>query len=37
MGEFGLARMTVRKAISLLVEQGLVFTVKGRGTFGTDE
>ncbi|MDP9798298.1 DNA-binding GntR family transcriptional regulator [Catenuloplanes nepalensis] len=31
--EFGIARNTVRKAISVLRERGLVFTVPQRGTF----
>lgn len=32
-GETGLAVGTVRRAIRLLVEEGLVYTVPGRGTF----
>lgn len=31
--EFGTAPMTVRKAVRLLAEEGLVRTVPGRGTF----
>ena len=31
--EFGVARGTARKAIALLREQGLVVTVKGRGSY----
>jgi DNA-binding GntR family transcriptional regulator len=31
--EFGVARGTARKAISLLREQGFVLTVKGRGSY----
>jgi GntR family transcriptional regulator len=31
--ETGLAVGTVRKAVSVLVEAGLVYTVPGRGTF----
>ena len=31
--EFGIARGTARKAIALLREQGLVVTVKGRGSY----
>jgi GntR family transcriptional regulator len=31
--ETGLAVGTVRKAISVLVEEGLAYTVPGRGTF----
>jgi GntR family transcriptional regulator len=33
--ETGLAVGTVRKAISVLVEAGLVYTVPGRGTFAS--
>lgn len=33
MQEFGIARGTVRHAVSLLRERGLVATVHGRGTF----
>jgi len=33
--EFGVARGTARKAIALLREQGLVVTVKGRGSYVT--
>lgn len=32
-GEYELANMTVRKAIRLLMDEGLVITVPGRGTF----
>jgi GntR family transcriptional regulator len=31
--EFGVARGTARKGIALLREQGLVVTVRGRGSF----
>lgn len=31
--EFGSAPMTVRKAVRLLVEEGIVTTVAGRGSF----
>jgi GntR family transcriptional regulator len=31
--EHGLARGTVRRAIGLLRERGLAFTIQGRGTF----
>ncbi|WDZ91087.1 winged helix-turn-helix domain-containing protein [Nocardiopsis sp. HUAS JQ3] len=31
--QYGLARSTVRRAIAVLVEEGLVFTVPQRGTF----
>ena len=31
--EFGVARGTARKGIALLREQGLVITVRGRGSF----
>jgi len=31
--ETGLATGTVRRAIALLIEEGLVYTVPGRGTF----
>ena len=33
MGETGLAKGTVQHAISVLVKEGLVYTVSGRGTF----
>lgn len=33
--EFGIARNTARKAIAVLRERGLVFTVPQRGTFVT--
>ncbi len=33
--EFGIARGTARKAIAVLREQGLVVTVKGRGSYVT--
>ena len=31
--EFGIARGTARKAIAVLRDQGLVITVKGRGSY----
>lgn len=31
--EYGVSRGTVRHAVALLRERGLVFTVQGRGTF----
>ncbi|WP_415654059.1 GntR family transcriptional regulator, partial [Saccharomonospora xinjiangensis] len=31
--EYGLARTTVRRAIKLLVEEGVVFVVPQRGTY----
>lgn len=31
--EYGLARSTVRRAIAALVEDGLAWTVQGRGTY----
>lgn len=31
--EYGLARSTVRRAIAVLVEEGAVWTVQGRGTY----
>ena len=34
--QYGLARSTVRRAVAVLVEEGLVFTVPQRGTFVTD-
>lgn len=33
VGEYGLARSTVRRAIALLVERGVVFVVPQRGTY----
>jgi GntR family transcriptional regulator len=33
VGETGLAVGTVRRAIGVLVDEGLVFTVPGRGTY----
>jgi len=33
MQEFGVARETARKAVRLLADEGLVFTVQGRGTY----
>jgi len=33
--EFGVARGTARKAIGLLRDEGLVITVRGRGSFVT--
>lgn len=35
MAETGLASGTVRKGIRLLIDEGLLYTVKGRGTFVT--
>ncbi|WP_433224305.1 GntR family transcriptional regulator [Dactylosporangium sp. CS-047395] len=35
--EFGVARGTARRAVELLRERGLVFTVPQRGTFVTDQ
>jgi GntR family transcriptional regulator len=35
MGEFGVARVTVRQAIDLLAREGLVSPQQGRGTFVT--
>ncbi len=34
-GETGLAVGTVRRAIAVLVEEGLAYTVPGRGTFAS--
>lgn len=31
--EFGLSNMTIRRAVTLLAEEGLVVKVPGRGTF----
>jgi GntR family transcriptional regulator len=36
-GETGLAIGTIRKAIGVLVDEGLAYTVPGRGTFATPE
>jgi DNA-binding GntR family transcriptional regulator len=33
IGEYGLARATVRRAIAVLVEAGIVFVVPQRGTY----
>ncbi|MBA2948062.1 GntR family transcriptional regulator [Streptomyces himalayensis] len=33
--QYGLARSTVRRAIAVLVDEGLVFTVPQRGTYVT--
>lgn len=30
---YGLARETTRKAVRVLIDEGLLFTVPGRGTF----
>lgn len=35
-GEFGVARDTVRKAVTILRDQGYIRTVKGMGSFVTD-
>ncbi|MEQ7126967.1 GntR family transcriptional regulator [Actinopolymorpha sp. B11F2] len=37
IGEYGLARATVRRAVRLVVEEGLAFTVTGRGTYVTED
>lgn len=34
---YGLARETTRKAVRLLIEEGVLFTVPGRGTFVAPE
>lgn len=31
--EYGVARMTIKRAVELLVERGLVVVLRGRGTF----
>jgi len=36
MGEFGVARETARKAVRVLVGEGLVFVVQGRGAYVAD-
>lgn len=33
VGEYGLARSTVRRAIAVLVDQGVLFVVPQRGTY----
>ena len=35
--ETGLALETVRRAVAVLVDEGLVYTVQGRGTFVTKD
>lgn len=35
MQTYGLARETTRKAVKVLIEDGVLFTVRGRGTFVT--
>ncbi len=35
MQEYGIARETARKAVWLPADEGLVFTVQGRGTYVT--
>lgn len=35
MQEYGIARETARKAVRLPADEGLVFTVQGRGTYVT--
>jgi GntR family transcriptional regulator len=35
--ELGVSPMTVQRAIGLLREEGLVYTVPGRGTFVTED
>ena len=37
IGEFGIARETVRKAVNVLRERELVVTVHGRGTFVAED
>jgi DNA-binding GntR family transcriptional regulator len=34
--EYGVARLTVRRAVRELQERGLVFTVRGKGSFVVD-
>lgn len=34
---YGLARETTRKAVRLLIDEGVLFTVPGRGTFVSPE
>jgi GntR family transcriptional regulator len=35
--EYGLSRPTVRRAIALLTEEGLVYAVSGRGTYAAEQ
>jgi GntR family transcriptional regulator len=35
--EYGLAEGTIKKAIQLLKDEGLVITVPGKGTFATEK
>lgn len=36
MGETGVARSTARRAIALLREQGVIYTVQGRGSYAAE-
>ena len=33
MQEFGVARLTARKAVRVLVDEGMVYVVRGRGSY----
>lgn len=37
VGEFGVARETVRRSVALLRERGLVYTVPHRGTYVAEQ
>ena len=37
VAEYGVGRDTVRRAVAVLVEEGLVFTVPHRGTYVTED
>ncbi|GAA1794283.1 hypothetical protein GCM10009735_27840 [Actinomadura chokoriensis] len=36
-GEFGLARGTIRKAVAMLREEGVIVTTRGKGSYVADQ